>query len=250
MRVRCYTLSGDASPAFDTGALLCCKYTTIDKIDFDGALNANTFAHAGGTYATLFFAETTGAPQLGQVSANSDTSFLHSKHFNKAIIFSCINIAVMIYLQLEVAFGAFIAGTFIKTYFEEHNKNLPAKLEHFGFGWLVPIFFVYIGSSFELEALFHDGLFEKALLIALTMIAFRLLASVLFIKEMGKSRFFMLGLSHSMPLTLLIAVSTLAYHNHSITQFYYYAFILASILQVLIVMITVRLLNHFFIKSN
>lgn len=158
-------------------------------------------------------------------------------------------IAVMIYLQLEIAFGAFIAGTFIKTYFDEHNKSLPTKLEHFGFGWLVPIFFVYIGSSFELEALFHDGLFEKGLLIALVMILFRLIASSLFIKEMGLNRFYMLGLSHSMPLTLLIAVSTLAYHSHSITQFYYYAFILASILQVLIVMIIVRLLHHFVLKE-
>lgn len=50
-----------------------------------------------------------------------------------------VMIAVMIYLQLEVAFGAFIAGTFITTFFE-HNKSLPHKLEHFGFGWLVPIF--------------------------------------------------------------------------------------------------------------
>ncbi len=159
-------------------------------------------------------------------------------------------IAVMLYLKLEVAFGAFIAGTFIKTYFEVHNKSLPTKLEHFGFGWLVPIFFVYVGSSFEIEALFHDGLFEKALLIALAMIVFRLVASSLFIKDLGWNKFYMLGLSHSMPLTLLIAVSTLAYHSHSITQFYYYAFILASILQVLIVMILVRLLSHFFVESN
>jgi Kef-type K+ transport system membrane component KefB len=159
-------------------------------------------------------------------------------------------IAVMVALGLEVAFGAFIAGTFIKTYFDEHNKSLPTKLEHFGFGWLVPLFFIHVGSSFEIEALFHDGLFTKALLIAGSMIVFRLIASLLFIKEIGKNRFYMLGLSHSMPLTLLIAVSTLAYHNHSITQFYYYAFILASILQVLIVMIIVRLLNHFLVQSN
>jgi hypothetical protein len=62
---------------------------------------------------------------------------------------------------------------------------------------------------------------------------------------MGWNRFFMIGLSQSMPLTLLIAVATLAYHNHSITQFYYYAFILAAILEVLIVMIAIRLLSHF-----
>ena len=154
-------------------------------------------------------------------------------------------ITVMIYLHLEVAFGAFIAGIFITTFFEEHNKQLPHKLEHFGFGWLVPIFFIYVGSSFELESLFHGGLISTAVLIVLAMVFIRLVASTLFIKDMGWNRFFMIGLSHSMPLTLLIAVATLAYHNHSITQFYYYAFILASILEVLVVMIAIRIISHF-----
>ncbi len=154
-------------------------------------------------------------------------------------------ITVMLYLNLEVAFGAFIAGTFITTFFEEHNKQLPHKLEHFGFGWLVPIFFIYVGSSFELESLFEDGLIVKALLIAGAMILIRLIASTLFIKDIGWNRFYMVGLSHSMPLTLLIAVATLAYHNYSITQLYYYAFILAAIIEVLIVMSAIRFLSNF-----
>ena len=158
-------------------------------------------------------------------------------------------ITVMIYLKLEVAFGAFIAGTFIKTFFE-HNKTLPAKLEHFGFGWLVPIFFIYVGSSFEIEALFHDGLFVKALMIVVAMILIRVTASFLFIKDLSGGKFLLIGLSHSMPLTLLIAVTTLAYHNHSITQFYYYAFILASILEVLIVMVIIKLFTHLFVKVD
>ena len=154
-------------------------------------------------------------------------------------------IAVMMLLNLKVAFGAFIAGTFITTFFEEHNKQLPHKLEHFGFGWLVPIFFIYVGSSFELESLFEDGLVEKAFLIALSMIAIRFIASMLFVNEMGWNRFYMIGLSHSMPITLLIAVATIAYNNHSITQFYYYAFILAAIMEVLIVMVAIRILSNF-----
>lgn len=158
-------------------------------------------------------------------------------------------ITVMMYLHLEVALGAFIAGTFITTFFEEHNKQLPHKLEHFGFGWLVPIFFIYVGSSFELESIFHDGLVIHAVLISLAMILIRLIASLLFVKDMGWNRFYMIGLSHSMPLTLLIAVATLAYHNHSITQFYYYAFILASIIEVLVVMVAIRLLSYL-VKLN
>lgn len=154
-------------------------------------------------------------------------------------------IAVMMLLNLKVAFGAFIAGTFITTFFEEHNKQLPHKLEHFGFGWLVPIFFIYVGSSFELESLFEDGLVEKAFYITLSMIAIRFIASMLFVNEMGWNRFYMVGLSHSMPITLLIAVATIAYNNHSITQFYYYAFILAAIMEVLIVMVAIRILSNF-----
>jgi Kef-type K+ transport system membrane component KefB len=154
-------------------------------------------------------------------------------------------IAVMMILHLKVAFGAFIAGAFITTFFEKHNKQLPHKLEHFGFGWLVPIFFISVGASFELTALFQDGLFLKAILIVLAMVGIRFVASMLFVKEMGWNKFFMIGLSHSMPITLLIAVTTIAYNNHSITQEYYYAFILAAILEVLIVMIAIRILSHF-----
>ena len=161
-------------------------------------------------------------------------------------------ITVMMYLHLEVAFGAFIAGTFITTFFEEHNKQLPKKLEHFGFGWLVPIFFISVGASFELEAILNEGLLYKAILITTAMISIRLIASTLFIKDIGFDKFFMIGLSHAMPLTLLIAVTTLAYTNHSISQEYYYAFILAAILEVLIVMIAIKVLTLFFgvNKSN
>ncbi|MFK2823635.1 cation:proton antiporter [Arcobacter sp. YIC-80] len=154
-------------------------------------------------------------------------------------------IAVMMALHLKVAFGAFIAGTFITTFFEKHNKQLSHKLEHFGFGWLVPIFFISVGASFELTAVLQDGLLVKALLIVAAMVGIRFIASMLFIKEMGWNKFFMIGLSHSMPITLLIAVTTLAYNNHSIDQEYYYAFILAAILEVLIVMVLIRVLSHF-----
>ena len=160
-----------------------------------------------------------------------------------------VMIAVMIYLQLEVAFGAFIAGTFVTRFFAEHNKSLPTKLEHFGFGWLVPIFFVSVGSSFDLSALFDDTLVEKAFLITFTMILMRVIASTLFIKELGSDKFILLALSHSMPLTLLIAVATLAYHNHSITEFWYFAFILASILEVLVVMIVIRIYSNILKKK-
>ncbi len=152
-------------------------------------------------------------------------------------------IALMLYLHLEVALGSFIAGVFIATFFE-HNKELPHKLEHFGFGWLVPIFFIWIGTSFELKSLFIDNLISTALLITFSMIIIRIISASLFIKDIGMKPAILLAFSHSQPLTLLIAVSTLAFLNNSITQFYYFAFILSAIFGVIISMISIRLLNR------
>jgi len=158
-------------------------------------------------------------------------------------------ISFMIFLKLEIALGAFLAGIFIITFFE-HNKQLPRKLEHFGFGWLVPIFFIYIGVSLNIESVLKDDLITKALLITFAMISIRVLSASILIKDLGHQKSLLIALSHSMPLTLLIAVASLAYHNNSLSEFYYYAFILASILEVLIIMILIRLVHTIFIKFN
>ena len=151
-------------------------------------------------------------------------------------------IATMLYLKLELAFGAFLAGMFIPSFFE-HKKELPEKLASFGFGFLIPVFFIHIGYTFDLEALNMDGLIPKALTIAIAMILMRVVASSVFIGEVNKLEAILIGLSHSMPLTLLIAMATLAYHANSIDILHYYAFILAAIFQVISVMITIKLLT-------
>lgn len=152
-------------------------------------------------------------------------------------------LAAMIYLDLELAFGAFLAGMFIPTFFE-HKHELPEKLASFGFGFLIPIFFIYIGSSFNLEALMMEGLLLKAFLITLAMTLIRVLSSLVFIKELGLKQAILMGLSHSMPLTLLIAMATIAYHGKSIDTLHYYSFILAALFQVLSVMILIKFLNR------
>jgi Kef-type K+ transport system membrane component KefB len=158
-----------------------------------------------------------------------------------ALLFTFI--ALMMYLGLELAFGAFIAGMFIPTFFEHKNK-LPHKLESYGFGFLVPIFFVHVGTSFNLSALLVDGLIPMALLVTALMIGIRMLASMVFNKTGSFKDSVLLALSHSMPLTLLIAIATLAFHQQSIDKFHYYAFILASLFEVIVVMMAIKLLIH------
>jgi Kef-type K+ transport system membrane component KefB len=153
-------------------------------------------------------------------------------------------VGAMLYLHLELAFGAFIAGIFIPSFFE-HKRELPEKLASFGFGFLIPIFFIHIGTTFNLEALAMDGLIQKAVTIAVAMILMRVIAAGVFTKDLTKIDAILMGLSHSMPLTLLIAMSTLAYHANSIDTLHYYAFILAALFQVISVMIIIKLLNNY-----
>jgi len=158
-------------------------------------------------------------------------------------------VGAMLYLHLELAFGAFLAGIFIPTFFE-HKHELPEKLASYGFGFLIPIFFIHIGSSFHLDALAIPGLIQKAIVITVVMIVMRLIASLAFIKELGFINALLMGLSHSMPLTLLIAMATLAFSAHSIDKLHYYAFILAALFQVISVMIIIKVLNIYKLKQD
>jgi Kef-type K+ transport system membrane component KefB len=153
-----------------------------------------------------------------------------------------ILIAVMLYLHLELAFGAFIAGIFIPTFFI-HKQDLPHRLASYGFGFLIPVFFIYIGSTFNLDSLFMEGLVTTALIITASMIAMRVLGALVFKNILGYRSAILLGLSHSMPLTLLIAVATIAYHSSSIDKLHYFAFILAALFQVIIVTVLIKFIH-------
>ncbi|WP_458700361.1 cation:proton antiporter [Sulfurospirillum sp. 1307] len=151
-------------------------------------------------------------------------------------------IGLMIWLKIEIAFGAFIAGIFIATFFE-HKKDLPHKISSFGFGFLVPIFFVYIGSTFNINMLQNNDVILKALGIVALMIIIRIFASLVFIEVLGKVNIFRFALSQAMPLTLMIAVATIAYESHSIDDLLYSALILASLFEVIISMLGIKVIS-------
>jgi Kef-type K+ transport system membrane component KefB len=180
-------------------------------------------------------------PQIKTLLMPKEDTDNQDIRLSMAIFF--LMIAIMLYLHLEVALGAFIAGTFIATFFE-HKKELPHKLEQFGFGFLVPLFFISIGASFNLESILENHLVLTAIQITFAMFLIRFFAALVFIKELKLKPTILFSLSHSMPLTLLIAVATLAFDSNSIDRFYYYAFILASILEVLMGMIAIRIINQ------
>ena len=153
-----------------------------------------------------------------------------------------VMIAVMLSLGLELALGAFIAGVAISAFFH-HEKALEEKMSSLGFGFLVPLFFIHVGSSFDLRALALEGVISGALLITFLMINSRILAAVVLKSISGSRDALLIALSLSMPLTLLVAVATIGYEAKLLDLLSYYQLILASIFEILISMIIIKILQ-------
>ena len=154
-----------------------------------------------------------------------------------------ILIAVMLLLELEVALGAFIAGIAISAFFH-HEKELEEKMSSLGFGFLVPLFFIHVGASFDLKALPLEGVVSGALLITVLMIVSRLFAAIVLRGISGGSKdALLIALSLSMPLTLLVAVATIGYDTKLLDLLTYYQLILASIFEILISMTIIKMLQ-------
>jgi len=154
-----------------------------------------------------------------------------------------ILIAVMLSLELELALGAFIAGIAISAFFH-HEKKLEEKMSSLGFGFLVPLFFIHVGATFDLRSLAVEGVIYGALLITALMLLSRLFAAITLKKLSGSRDALMVALSLSMPLTLLIAVASIGYETKAIDLLSYYQLILASIFEIIISMTAIKILHN------
>jgi len=152
-------------------------------------------------------------------------------------------IAIMLYLKLELALGAFIAGVAISAFFH-HEKQLEEKISSLGFGFLVPLFFIHVGASFDLHSLAEEGVITGALLITVLMLLSRVLAGVVLKQLSGTRDALLVALSLSMPLTLLVAVATIGYETKLLNLSGYSQLILASILEILISMLLIKWIHH------
>ena len=157
-----------------------------------------------------------------------------------------ILIAVMLSLGLELALGAFIAGVAISAFFH-HEKGLERKMSSLGFGFLVPLFFLHVGASFDAKALLLEGVVSGALLITVLMMISRIFAAVVLKDISGSKDALLIALSLSMPLTLLVAVATIGYETKLLDLLSYYQLILASIFEILISMTLIKILQS---KTN
>ena len=159
-----------------------------------------------------------------------------------AIALFFIFIALMVWLHLELALGAFISGIAISAFFH-HKKDLEEKMSSFGFGFLVPLFFIHVGTTLDLTSVTMDGVFINALLIVALSLGIKTVSAFALKEFLSSKEVVLTALSLSMPLTLLVAVATIGYNLKIITILNYYSLIQASILEIIIAMITIKILT-------
>ena len=126
-----------------------------------------------------------------------------------------ISLAVMFVLSIaanlihiEPIIGAFIAGVIFATVFE-NTENIEEKLSGISFGFLIPIFFIYVGINF-LPPKLNAHLFETLLILIALSFTSKVIPSVLLKFEGFSVRSAVAGgFLLSAPLTLVIVIAEL-----------------------------------------
>jgi len=179
-------------------------------------------------------------PKLKEAIMPQSDGMSQDIRFSMALFF--ILIAIMQYLHIDMVLGAFIAGVFIANFFE-HKVELPKTLHTVGFGFLVPLFFIYVGSTLDLSILFTPEILVTAFLLTFAMLFIRVMSAYYAYKKfLNDKELWLFSLSYSMPLTFLIAIATIAVNNSAMDMNEYYAFVLAAVLEVVIFMVLIKFL--------
>jgi len=109
--------------------------------------------------------------------------------------------------------GAFAAGLLVRIIEvsgREPNQEFLAKLEGVGFGFLVPIFFVSTGVSFQLKGLEADpGALAEVPLFLLALLVVRGVPALLYVRAVGRRRAAAGGLLQATTLTFVIVATVI-----------------------------------------
>lgn len=112
-------------------------------------------------------------------------------------------------LQLDVLLGAFTAGMVVRLAIPASEAHaVEAKVEAIGFGFLVPIFFIVSGMSFDLEALADPGTLARVpLFLAMFLVARGAPVLVLYRRELDAAARRSLALLQATALPLVVVIT-------------------------------------------
>ncbi|WP_457641548.1 cation:proton antiporter [Persephonella sp.] len=137
-------------------------------------------------------------------------------------------------LGMEPIIGAFMGGLLFALVFKE-RKEIQEKFSAFGYGFLIPIFFIEVGLKFDIFQLIKPEILLKGLILTVVIFLIRMVASWIFVfSGFSWKEIFLMPFSLSMPLTLLVAIATIGLEIAMINKEEASVIILSAILSGLI----------------
>jgi len=147
--------------------------------------------------------------------------------------------AVATHLGFEAILGAFIAGAILRLVDADAERKHPLfhpKLEAIGYGFLIPVFFVTSGLTFNLSVLFSSAATVlRVPLFLLALLAVRALPAILYRSALASIReVAAVGLLQATSLPFIVAATTIGLQLHAIRPANAAALVAAGLLSVII----------------
>jgi Kef-type K+ transport system membrane component KefB len=161
----------------------------------------------------------------------------------RAAVAACLGFVLLaVVFRVDPVLGAFIAGAVLRVVFRD-VEVLEQKMSALSSGFFVPIFFIWVGLTFDLSELSWEGL-GAAVLLAGLVLAARLVPCValLFDRNLGPREALGTALLLATPLTLLVAIAKLGEQIEVLDEAQASDLVLLAVLLSLVLPVAFRLL--------
>jgi len=193
----------------------------------------------------VFFATAVAAALLATRTQPPRVVAMLGRHLHSSsqlpVRISVLLIFLLVYLAstlgLDVLLGAVAAGIVVRLFTEgDDSPVIRGKLEAIGFGFLIPIFFVVSGVTFDLHSLLHSPSAALRIpLYLLLLLAVRGVPSLLvYRKHLPKNQLLPLALFSVTGLPLIVVIAEIGVAANKVTHENAAALIAAGVLSVLI----------------
>lgn len=119
--------------------------------------------------------------------------------------------------DIELIIGAFLGGMLFAMIFKQ-REDIKEKMSAFGYGFLIPLFFIEVGLRFDMKDFADWHILYLALQMAIIILAVRVVCStVLTVTDFSPRQLLVIPFGLSFPLTLLVAVATIGLQLKVIT---------------------------------
>ncbi|MDH7508339.1 MAG: cation:proton antiporter [Methanomassiliicoccales archaeon] len=146
-----------------------------------------------------------------------------------AIIFIFVAIAGIVESEAMAILGAFLAGAVISLLFQE-GALLTKKLYGIGYGFLIPIFFINLGATFNFDAILNVRALALLPALILITIIVKIIPCIILSKRSAMKGSLATGVLLTGGLTLMIAASEIGLRIGILDQMTYSLIILVAII--------------------